>query len=292
MLNEQKPDVVHILTPPTTHAPLAIRAMESGCHVLVEKPMALTLEEADAMIVSAKKNAVKFCVDHNFLFDPNMVKAKGIVQKGMAGRIVHVEAFYSFDMQRLDGLAASTGFQAHWLLRLPGGPLLDLVPHPLSILLYFVKDPVKVWAIHQSNGLLPEYLPDELRVLIDGGDVTGSLVISLGTRPDCLSVNIYGTEMSIHVNMSNMTLITRKNRQIPKKILRSLDSTEQAVRLLSCTFSNALRVAIGRMQPPGDVGPVITKFYESIENGSEVPVTGEDGRAVVRMIREIWNKAA
>jgi predicted dehydrogenase len=266
--------------------------MESGCHVLVEKPMALTLEEADAMIISAKKHAVKLCVDHTFLFDPNMIKAQRLVQNGVAGRILHVEAFYGFDMGRLDGLAASTGFQAHWLLHLLGGPLLDLIPHPLSILLSFVKDPVKVWAVHQSNGLLPESLPDELRVLIDGGGVTGSLAISLGTRPDCLSVNIYGTEMSIHVNMSNMTIITRKNRRIPKKILRSLDSIEQAVQLLSCTFSNALKVVIGRIRPPGDVGPVITKFYESIENGSEVPVTGEDGRAVVRVINEIWNKAA
>jgi predicted dehydrogenase len=292
MLNEQKPDVVHILTPPATHAPLAIRAMESGCHVLVEKPMALTLEEADAMIISAKKNAVKLCVDHTFLFDPNMIKAQRLVQKGVVGRIVHVEAFYSFDMRRLDGLAASTGFQANWLLHLIGGPLLDLVPHPLSILLHFVKNPVKVWAVHQSNGLLPESLPDELRVLIDGGNVTGSLAISLGTRPDCLSVNIYGTEMSIHLNMSNMTLITRKNRRIPKKISRSLDSIEQAVQLLSCTFFNALGVVTGRIQPPGDVGPVITKFYESIENDSEVPITGEDGRGVVQVINEIWHKAA
>jgi len=176
--------------------------------------MALTLEEADAMIISAQKHAVKLCVDHTFLFDPNMIKAQRLVRKGMIGRVLHVEAFYGFDMGRLDGLA---GLQTHWLLHLLGGPILDLIPHPLAVLLSFVKEPVKVWAVLQSNGLLPESLPDELRVLIDGGDVTGSLAISLGTRPDCLSVNIYGTEMSIHVNMSNMTIITRKNRRIPKK---------------------------------------------------------------------------
>src|SRR5262245_32432284 len=69
MLDEQNPEVVHVLTPPARHAELAIRAMDLGCHVLVEKPMALTLQEADAMITAAKKNAVKLCVDHNFVLD-------------------------------------------------------------------------------------------------------------------------------------------------------------------------------------------------------------------------------
>ena len=45
MIDEQKPDIVHVLTPPQYHAQLSILAMNLGCHVLVEKPMALTLAE-------------------------------------------------------------------------------------------------------------------------------------------------------------------------------------------------------------------------------------------------------
>jgi predicted dehydrogenase len=292
MLREQNPDVVHILTPPPTHAELAIRAMESGCHVLVEKPMAMITEEADEMIAAASRNGVKLCVDHNYLFDPLMTKARELVQKRKVGRVVHVETYYSFDIKRLRGLSGSPNSGRHWSFSLPGGLLLDSLPHPLSVLLDFVKDPVTVWAVKKSNSILPENLPDELRVLIDTKEATGSLSVSLGTRPDCFTVNIYGTEMSVHVNLSNMTLVTRKNRHMPKKVFRFVDSFEQALQLLYCSSSSGLKVLVGRARPPGDVGPVITKFYESVENGSEPPVTGEEGKAVVKFISEIWKQAA
>src|SRR5262245_11927089 len=69
-LNDHKLDVVHVLSPPQTHAALALKLMEAGSHVLVEKPMALSTEEADTMIKVAEVNRVKLCVNHNLLFDP------------------------------------------------------------------------------------------------------------------------------------------------------------------------------------------------------------------------------
>ena len=288
LLKEQQPDVVHILTPPSTHAKLAIQAMELGSHVLVEKPMALSVEETDVMIAAASKNAVKLCIDHNFLFDPNVMKAWELVQTGKAGRVLHIEACYSFDVNRIPGFDPNS--QNSWHLRLPGGILLDSVAHPLSILLRFLSNPLQIWAVKKSSGTLPENLPDELRVLIDTDEATGTLSVSLGTRPDCFTVNIYATEMSIHVNLSNMMIVTRKNRQIPKKIFRSLDNIDQSMQLFFGTFSNAFKVLTGQVQPPGDIGPVITRFYQSLENDSELPVTGEDGRAVVKLINEIWKQ--
>src|SRR5690349_13933191 len=59
LLQQEHPDVVHVLTPPRTHASLAIQAMQAGCHVLVEKPMALSTGEADGMIAAARENGVK-----------------------------------------------------------------------------------------------------------------------------------------------------------------------------------------------------------------------------------------
>ena len=53
LLTELKPDVVHVLTPPQTHAAVALEAIAAGCHVLIEKPMATSLEDADAMIAAA-----------------------------------------------------------------------------------------------------------------------------------------------------------------------------------------------------------------------------------------------
>ena len=59
LLAEMQPDVVHVLTSPASHAPLAIKAARAGAHVLVEKPVALSVEEADAMIDAARMNGVR-----------------------------------------------------------------------------------------------------------------------------------------------------------------------------------------------------------------------------------------
>jgi predicted dehydrogenase len=290
MHQELNLDVVHILTPPMTHAQLAIEAMESGCHVLVEKPMALTPEDAGDMIRVAQRNNVKICIDHNFLFDPVITKTKALIQSGAAGRLVYLEANYSFDLARVCGLDTGGDFPEHWAFSLPGGFLSDHLPHPASILLDCMTEAVVVGAISKSNGLLPHGQPDELRVLVDGGDVTGLLSISLGTRPDSFIFNVYGTEMSIHANLTNMTLVVRRNWRVSKKFIRVLDSLNQAAQLLASTLSSTTKVLIGRLQPPGDVGPVINGLYESIGNGASPPVSGEAGKRVVDFINQIWEQ--
>ena len=65
MLEKEGLDMVEICTPPKTHASLSIKAIESGCHVLVEKPMAMTTKEADEMIRASKDSKVKLGVVHN-----------------------------------------------------------------------------------------------------------------------------------------------------------------------------------------------------------------------------------
>src|SRR5262245_37706657 len=76
LLERHRPDVVHIVTPPQTHAALSIQAMEAGAHVFVEKPMAVNLEEAEAMDAAARRHGVKLCVDHNHLYDPALAQAR------------------------------------------------------------------------------------------------------------------------------------------------------------------------------------------------------------------------
>jgi predicted dehydrogenase len=85
MLNRERLDIIDICTPPNTHATLSIQAMEAGCHVLVEKPMASSVKEADEMVSASKRNRVKLCVVHNNLFDPMVMRAKSIISQGGIG---------------------------------------------------------------------------------------------------------------------------------------------------------------------------------------------------------------
>ncbi|EXX87680.1 dehydrogenase [Paenibacillus darwinianus] len=88
MLEKEKPDAVSVCLPNVLHAPATIAAAESGAHVLVEKPMASTEEEALAMIESAKANAVFLMVGQNQRLMPPHVKAKELLQSGALGKVI------------------------------------------------------------------------------------------------------------------------------------------------------------------------------------------------------------
>src|ERR1700687_5108086 len=78
-------DVIHILTPPDSPAQLAIAALKSGCHVLVEKPLATCVEDVDRITAAAEAAQKSVCVNHSLLFDRFVSKALGLVRSGAIG---------------------------------------------------------------------------------------------------------------------------------------------------------------------------------------------------------------
>jgi len=74
MLEKEGLDAVYVLTNPQSHPSLSIQAMEAGCHVLVEKPMAITLKEVDLMMAASRRNNVKLCTSHSFIHTPQCLR--------------------------------------------------------------------------------------------------------------------------------------------------------------------------------------------------------------------------
>ncbi len=90
-------DVVYIATPNQYHTAHALLALEQGKHVLVEKPMTLTLEDADVMIAAAARQGVQLLVNVKHSFDPYIVKIREIVQSGELGRLRMLHYWYFSD---------------------------------------------------------------------------------------------------------------------------------------------------------------------------------------------------
>src|SRR5690349_2301804 len=82
MLADARPDVVVIMTPHPFHAEIAIAALEAGCHVLCEKPMAVHIGEADAMIAAAERAGRLLAVSLQFRHRPEIVAAKRLIDDG------------------------------------------------------------------------------------------------------------------------------------------------------------------------------------------------------------------
>lgn len=86
-----RPQLVYVLTPPASHATIALEAMDLGCHVFVEKPMADSVAECDAMIARARERGVALSVNHSDRFDPVVLEALRIARSGRIGELVSVD---------------------------------------------------------------------------------------------------------------------------------------------------------------------------------------------------------
>ena len=96
MLRETKPAVVHLLTPPATHLPLARTAFRYRAHVYIEKPFASSEADARAICDLASDAGVQVCPGHSRLFDPLFVEACRRVSAGDIGQVVSVRADQGF----------------------------------------------------------------------------------------------------------------------------------------------------------------------------------------------------
>lgn len=93
MLSKADVDLVTIITPHNSHARLAIKCLKAGKHVVVEKPMCITVREATAMIQAARKAGVMLSVFHNRRWDGDHMAIMEVIQSGLIGEVFHLEAY-------------------------------------------------------------------------------------------------------------------------------------------------------------------------------------------------------
>jgi scyllo-inositol 2-dehydrogenase (NADP+) len=93
MLAKSDAELVVIITPHNTHAPLALKALNAGKSVVLEKPMCITVAEATAMIEAAKKSKVTLTTFHNRRHDGDYMAIKEVIDKGLIGEVFSIEAF-------------------------------------------------------------------------------------------------------------------------------------------------------------------------------------------------------
>ena len=94
LLEETRPDVVHVLTPPASHGALVQQSLAAGAHVLVEKPIAPTWDEYVAMRDAARRHGRLLCEDYNTRFAPAALGARVAWQAGRIGDVVSVDVAY------------------------------------------------------------------------------------------------------------------------------------------------------------------------------------------------------
>jgi predicted dehydrogenase/nucleoside-diphosphate-sugar epimerase len=183
-------EAVHILTPPESHAALARKCLAAGLHVLVEKPVALSGEEAASVAATARAAGRQVAAGHNFLGLPAYRRLKALVAAGELGRVSSAEITWALPLAPL-----RSGPFGLWMLREPGNLLRELGPH----LFAFAQDlfgPVTVTGLHLSKPVqLPGAgtRPQSWRITAQAGAVDLAINLQLVESIDDRSLTLRGS---------------------------------------------------------------------------------------------------
>lgn len=285
MLVKQSPDVVHVMTPPKTHCSLAIAAMENGCHVLVEKPMAMSTAEADAMVSASEQNRVKLCIMHNHLFDPQVLRAKQMVSQGLTGNILTVEVRYCLERSKMEEEGLS--HPEHWAHRLPLGIFSEYLPHLVYLLLLFTDDMRSVKVTRNHDGAYSFAAVNGMGIQVIGEKTMGYITMLDNMGYGHFSVHFYGSRRAVHINMLDLTMTVERQVRLPRTPAWMLSTVEQAGQNIVGTLTNMALILVGKLSRRPGHRLLIERFYESIRNDSPIPVSGEQGRKVVRLLEKV-----
>ena len=142
LVGHEDVDAVFIASANSAHCPDTLAAARGGKHVLVEKPMALNMTEAQKMIDACKRNKIKLMIGHMVRFSPLVLRIKSIIQSGAIGAVTFVKTEYFYD-----GRTSRRGW-LHDLRIAGGGPLFDVGVHCLDTLKFILDAEVSSVASH------------------------------------------------------------------------------------------------------------------------------------------------
>lgn len=285
LLAEARPALVHVLTPPESHRNVAISALEAGAHVLVEKPFAYAVADADAVVAAAERADRKLTVVHNDLFHHGIQDMKARIQAGAVGQVCRV--------MFMSGRRDQTFIPDRWYFSTYGGRLGETLPHALYQLVEFFDDlSVKYVAVQKLGHVVPppgidtsSILADELVVELWSEAKRASAHITYSLNFDVPpALIVAGTGGSLFVHPDAEARPISNDPPGLRDMLKTLPAWGDAVRrriqqARSEKLEDRLRASTHYRQ--------IREFVTSIRAGTPYTVTPRKAREVVRLWADI-----
>lgn len=268
-------DAVSVCLPNYLHAPVALAALAASKHVLVEKPMALSVAEAEAMLATARKHhrILAVAMNYRWIFGPEVVYLKHLIGQGRLGRVYYIRSVSLRTRTFLRG--EKTWFTDK--VRSGGGALMDMGPHMLDLAMWLVDDfvPVQVAGVTNTALMTDTDVDDQAVGLIR---MKSGITIALEstwesfTRP-ALSVTVLGTRGGAVLDLS-----------APQ---------DQRLTLYSADDNTVLETRpVDVCLPASPDATVQEHFINSIRSGRHPEVSGDRGLAVLRVLEAIYQGSA
>jgi len=259
MLEKEKPEAVTVAVPTVEHEKVVSDVLEAGAHVLVEKPIAATIEEGQRLIKKAKSLNRQLMVGHIVRFNPATQLLKQKIKAGDLGRI------YQITSRRVGPF--------------PGrirdvGVIVDLAPHDLDLMRFLTDmDPVRVFA-ETENRINTDHEDLVTGILRFPDGIIGMLEINWLTPTKVRETLVLGERGMFRVDDLTQDLYYYENAHINEELWRDLRVIK------GVSEGQMIRYAVQRQEP---LKAELAAFLNAIESGQDVPVTGEDGLAALRL---------
>ena len=293
MLEVEKPDVLHITTPPQSHLALTRLAVSAGCHVFLEKPVAVHHYEAEAIVATAVEAGRKLTVNYWPNFETQALELKRLVAEDVLGSPVHIESYVGYDLAGEFGLALKRDPQ-HWVHRLPGKLFQNMMDHVLNKIVPFIDDDAPyIQAIayrRDADGgpSGPDELLDELRVMIRGKQTSAYATFCAHARPVAQTLRVYGTKNTAHVDYGARTIVLERKQGFPSALGRLVPPFMVSRDYLRQGLKNLNRFSHSRFHFFDGMRTLLTEFYLCIESDSEPPIAYRDILRVSEMMEQIF----
>jgi len=274
MMNEGI-DVIHILTPPDTHALLAIAALKNGCHVLVEKPLASNAEEVDRISAAAAIAEKSVCVSHSMLYDRFVSKALNLVRSGSIGVPLTFDYFRSSEYPPYRGGPLPIHYQDG------GYPFLDQGVHALYLAESFLGPIEDAKAFYGTHGGDSNLLFDEWRVAAQCQRGTANIQISWNVRPLQNWFVVQGTKGVVRANLFSMWVTHTPQLPLPKAPARALQAMTEGLSICAQVPANVARFATKKIVQYDGLHSLVAAFYSALQMGAPMPVPVERARSTV-----------
>jgi UDP-N-acetyl-2-amino-2-deoxyglucuronate dehydrogenase len=271
MLEKEEIDVVSIATESGYHAKHAIDCLNKNKHVLIEKPMALSIKDADDIIALAKKKNRKICVSHQNRFNPPVQKLRRAVEEGRFGRIINGTARILWT--RDDNYYR----QASWrgTKALDGGTLMNQCIHNIDLLQWMMGSEVERVHCERGTFLRNIEMEDFGAILIrfkNGsiGIVEGSACVYPQNLEETLS--IFGEKGTVVIG--GLAVNEIKTWKFADE--RDYDNEDAST-------------SVDSVYGKGHI-PLYKNFIDAIKNGTEPLINGEEGKKAMEIILRAYDK--
>lgn len=270
---ETELDAVSICTPSGLHAPLAVQAAQAKKHVVVEKPIALTLEDADRIIQACEDNGVKLSVVHPNRFRPAVMELKKFKDRGLFGKLSHVNATVRWNRNQ------AYYDQAPWrgTKALDGGVLMNQAIHNLD-LMYWLTGPVEEVQAYNATRLRDIEAEDVSVAVLRFKDGTLGIIEAAAT----IYPKNYEESLSIFGETGTAVISGRTANWIKHLIFEGV-SEEETARVIE-------QVEQDPFGTPGHQH-IIADMADAIREDREPLVTGQDGRNALQLVLTVYEAA-